>query len=149
MNSHTILTVSIRCRCRRYRRSGVSLLEILLSLVVLGVCLAAVMPLESRGVHVGMQTRLESEAHMRCQAILQELQARKQFQTQSITACEDDPRWQWKVDALPHHSSELVELRVTVERATTSAAPRARHTLTQWVRRTTELQPRESKGSGL
>ena len=147
MNSHAYSIVSIRCRRRINRRSGVSLLEILLSLVVLGVCLAAVVPLESRGVHVGMRTRFESEAHLRCQAILQELQARKQFQPQSTTAFDDDPRWKWHVDAVPHHSSELIELRVTVERVATSAAPSVRQTLTQLVRRTTELQSRGSVGS--
>lgn len=108
-------------RCRPtpagYGRRGLTLLEVLVSTVILAGTLMALSQLSSNGVRAALRTELDSAAAVRCQSKLDELLATRDFsQVGRDVPFEDDPSWYWlaKVDSGPTHS--LAQLTVVVQR---------------------------------
>jgi prepilin-type N-terminal cleavage/methylation domain-containing protein len=114
-------------------RHGLSLLEIMLALVILGLTIAAITPLQSSGVRAGLQASLETEAQLRCQAILKERIAQRQFVEQPAQPFVDDHRWRWQVEVSRKAIPQLMELRVIVEHDSSNIDGRIRCAITQLV----------------
>ena len=83
----------------RSDRRGITLLEVLLSAVILAMSLAALGQLVSNGVTAGLRSERQTEAAVRCQSKLDELLAGVEpLRAVSAVPCVDDPRWLWSVE---------------------------------------------------
>lgn len=80
-------------------RRGITLLEVLLSAVILAMSLAALGQLVSNGVTAGLRSERQTEAAVRCQSKLDELLAGVEpLRAVSAVPCSDDSRWLWSVE---------------------------------------------------
>lgn len=122
-----------RRRHRRVARRGLSLLEIMLALVILGLTIAAIAPLQARGVRAGLQANLETEARLRCHVILKERVSKRQFDDQSAQPFADDPRWTWSVETARQSIPQLLEVRVMVEHQSSNRDGQVRCAIAQLV----------------
>ncbi|MBL8826385.1 MAG: prepilin-type N-terminal cleavage/methylation domain-containing protein [Planctomycetaceae bacterium] len=122
----------------RVARRGLSLLEIMLALVILGLTIAAIAPLQARGVRAGLQASLETEAHLRCQAILKERISKRQFEDQSSQPFADDRRWTWSVETARQAIPQLLEMRVIVEHQSSNRDGQVRCAIAQLVQTQSE-----------
>src|SRR5437870_2602155 len=78
------------------RRAGTTLLEALLSVLILGLALAAIGQMVSRGVQASVRCELESEAALRCQTKLDEvLSGVEPLRDVHKVPFNDDAQWQW------------------------------------------------------
>ena len=106
---------SPRQAARSFRR-GLTLFELLLALAIFLASLAALAQLLASGSRAAAQSRLQTEAILRCESKMGELVAGiEPIKTRSTGVFGDDPRWswQWTVTDAPWPNLQLVELRVT------------------------------------
>lgn len=104
---------------RRYSRTrgGLTLLEVLVSLAILGGVVAAIGPLTSNALRAAVRAEGETEAAVRCQSQLDAiLSGVLPMQATAPTVWPDDPRWSWSVDLVPHSTPMLSLLTVIVQR---------------------------------
>ena len=119
------------------RRAGTTLLEALLSVVILGLALAAIGQMVSRGVQASVRCELESEAALRCQTKLDEVLSGAEPLRDVHKACfNDDAQWQWALTLQPGTNPDLVAATVTVDRVSPGASVlvAARYSLTRSLR---------------
>ncbi len=119
------------------RRAGTTLLEALLSVLILGLALAAIGQMVSRGVQASVRCELESEAALRCQTKLDEvLSGAEPLRDVHKVSFKDDAQWQWGLTLQPGTNPDLVAVTVTVDRVSPgpSAAVAASYSLTRSLR---------------
>ena len=105
-----------RSRTDIQRRQGLTLFEVLLSLAVLAVSLAAIGQLVSSGMRGAVQAHLQSEAVIRCQHQLGELMATcEAIPNLSEQPFPDDSNWTWSASSSDTEENGLVSVVVTVK----------------------------------
>lgn len=102
---------------RSPQRVGLTLLEVLVSIAILGAAIAAIGPLTSNALRAAVRAEVETEAAVRAQSQLDALLSGViPAQVTPPTVCDDDPRWSWSVDLAPHADPRLSVMTVTVQR---------------------------------
>lgn len=103
---------------RRTSRRGLSLLEVILAIAILGGSLAVIFQLVRIGMISAMQTRLRSEANILCDAKMAEVSAGVlELQPAAATVFAENPDWLFQVDVQESKQLGLLLLTVTVEQA--------------------------------
>lgn len=120
-----------RRRTIRARR-GLTLLEILLSLALLGGAMAAVSQLITTGTQAAVQSRLRSQAILLCETKMAEVVAGAvPLQVVSgATMPEATPDWTWSLVMGPGPRTDVLQVQVTVSHQ----SRRAGYTLTRLMR---------------
>lgn len=96
-------------------RNGLTLLEMLLSAVILATALSVLAQHNSSGTTAALRSQLETEAAMRCQSQLNRLLCEKDMPSNlSERPFEDDPRWHWSAHRSPSKYAGLWMLTVEV-----------------------------------
>ena len=99
---------------RHCDRSGLTLLEIVLSLALFCGAAAALSQLAWNGSRATVQARLKTQATIRCEAKLNEILAGvEQMVAKSNVPFPDDSHWTWSQVVTPSSHAELVQLDVT------------------------------------
>ena len=101
---------------RDARRQGLTLLEVLLSLGLFLGALAALSQLWYGGVRAAVQSRLSTQAILRCESKLNEVVAGAvPLQTTGNTPFDDDSSWTWsvQVETGQHTDAVLVTVKVS------------------------------------
>ena len=116
-------------------RSGLTLLEIVLSLAIFFGSLAALSQLAWNGSRAAVQARLLTQATIRCEAKMNEVLAGAEaMQSRSGMSFPDDSNWTWSevVNASSH--PELVQIDLTVSHHGSSRLTGVSVTLRRWAR---------------
>ena len=102
-------------------RNGFTLLEVLLSAVILAASLAALGQLISNGTTAGIRSQRQTEAALRCQSKLDELLAGVEvLRTVSETPFADSSRWLWNAE-VQATSESLRRVTVSVRNANSTS----------------------------
>ncbi|MCH9655449.1 MAG: hypothetical protein K0U86_08235 [Planctomycetes bacterium] len=117
-------------------RSGITLLEVLISLSIFLGALAAISQLISIGSRAALQAQLRTQAIIKCQSKLAEVLAGVQpMESVSLIAFEDDDEnWKWSLDVEPGDYENLLKLMVTVQYAGETETIFSSYQLTRQVR---------------
>lgn len=116
-------------------RRGLTLLEIVLSLVIFGGSMVALSQLASSGSRAAVQGRLKTQATIRCEAKLNEVLAGiEPMQSTSGVAFPDNSSWTWSMVVTPSSHPELVQLDVSVSHQGRSRLANVNVTLRRWAR---------------
>lgn len=98
-------------------RAGLTLLEVLVSIAILGAVVAALGPLTSNALRAAVRAEVETEAAVRCQSQLDALlSGAVPLRATPPTSCTDDARWSWNAELVPHATPGLSVILVTVRR---------------------------------
>lgn len=115
MRARCRLNVATRCRFRS-SRSGLTILEVLLSLGLFLGALAALSQLWYGGVRASVQARLSTQAILRCESKLNEAVAGViPLQSTSDAPFEDDPTWTWSLQVSSSPQANVLRLVVNVK----------------------------------
>jgi type II secretion system protein I len=105
-------------RCR-----GLTLFEVLLSLAIFVMAMAAIGQLVSNGMRGAVRARLETQAVLRCESKLAEVLAGiEPLQAVSSTTFPDDPNWNWSLSIAAGPTEDLLDLEVLVEHPASTGA---------------------------
>lgn len=103
---------------------GFTLLEILVSLAILGLALTATSQLVTRGVQSGLRQDAESTAALLCRSKLDEVLAGSEpLRPVTDARLTNQPDWRWSLEILPLTSDELQLVTITFERTPAPAMP--------------------------
>jgi len=117
-------------------RSGLTLLEVLISLSIFLGALAAISQLIGIGSRAALQAQLRTQAIMKCQSKLSEVLAGVQ-PMESITMAafeEEGDNWKWSLNVEPGAYENLLKLMVTVQYIGDSETVSTSYQLTRQVR---------------
>lgn len=99
----------------RAARRGLTLLEVLLSVAILGLALAVIGNLTGGGVRAALRCEHDAEAATRCQSQLDLLLAgATPLRESRWQPCEDDARWEWSVSIEPSVTPTVAQVTVAV-----------------------------------
>jgi general secretion pathway protein I len=130
--AHRLQPLSIAVR---RSRSGLTLLEIVLSLAIFFGAIAALSQLATNGTRATVTARLKTQATIRCQTKLNEVLAGVEpMQSRSDTAFPDDSRWTWSQVVTPSDHRELVQIDLTVSHRGNSRLASVSVSLRRWAR---------------
>ncbi|MCA9187039.1 MAG: prepilin-type N-terminal cleavage/methylation domain-containing protein [Pirellulaceae bacterium] len=123
---------------RRYRQThitkGLSLLEVMLALAILGVAIAALGELVRVGMRSAEQARDITEAQLICEAKLGQLASGViPLQGANNAAVEWDNNWVYSVQVQNASQQNVVSVTVSVQPARETASNRATVTQVQWM----------------
>jgi prepilin-type N-terminal cleavage/methylation domain-containing protein len=119
----------------RGRRRGLTLLEVLISLLIFVGAMAAIGQLISNGVRGAVQSRLETQAILRCESKVAEVVAGViPLQPTGAVPFPDNPSWTWSLQMQPGPHPDLLLFQVTVEHAAGSNVGRTTFRLTRLLR---------------
>lgn len=121
-------------RVSRCRSRGLTLFEVLISLVIFIGAMAAIGQLVSNGVRAALQARFQTQAAMMCEAKLAEVVAGVVPLTQSQAAYPDDPDWSWSLALAAAPVPGLLKVDVTVQRQGTNAKGKVVFTMARYIR---------------
>lgn len=120
---------------RTFARSGLTLLEIVLSLAIFCGSMVALSQLAWNGSRAAVQGRLKTQATIRCEAKLNEVLAGiEPMQSTSGAQFADSSAWTWSMVVTPSSHPELVQLDVTVSHLGKSRLSNVNVTLRRWAR---------------
>ncbi len=103
---------------RRTVAKGLSLLEVLLSIAILGASMVVIGNMFFLGARSAMRARLRSDANILCDAKMAELAAGfLDLASTSGQAIAENPEWTYSVDIQPSAQRGLLVATVTVEQA--------------------------------
>ena len=124
-------------------RSGFSLFEVVISLGIFGLAIAAIYQLVSLGVRASLQSQLKTEALIRCESKMGELLSG----VTPFTAVDHQPfeeefsaKWAWSLEVLPAPVEQLYLLHVSVHHLGESTQEQVTVTLTRFARDPDELK---------
>ena len=134
--------VEPRSRTRRKRRTrsscaraGFTLFEILLSLGLFLGALAMLSQLWYGGVRASVQSRLRTQAIMRCESKLSEAVAGAiPLQAVSATPFDDDASWTWNMQVLPGPHADVLLVVVNVAHPGQGGLSSSSHQLSRLIR---------------
>ena len=114
---------SVGSRASRSRRKGLSLLEVILAIAILGSAMAVIGNLFFLGYRSALQTRLRSDANILADTKMAELAAGV-IPVESVgnQAIEENPLWSYSVDVGSSDQLGLLTATVTVTQTDAAAA---------------------------
>lgn len=121
----------------RSERSGLSLLEVLISVAIFLGALTAIMQLLNTGRESEVSARLKTEAVLRCEAKMAEIVSGiEKAESKSDGTFPDDEagHWHWSADVGSGSATSLLQITVTVEHLPDGQNPNASFTLTRYMR---------------
>jgi type II secretion system protein I len=102
---------------QRRLRSGLSLLEVLIALAIFLFSLAAITQLIDIGNANALEISWLGKASLLAQSRLAEVMAGSiALSSQSEVTCDEDPDWNWSIDAEPDNAPGLYRVKITVGR---------------------------------
>ena len=105
------------------KRNGLSLLEVILAVAILGGALAVIGQLLNLGYRSAVEAKLRSDANILADATMAEVAAGIiPLQSHSATAIDGNPEWLYSVDVQPAETLGLLSVLVTVEQSPMTAA---------------------------
>jgi general secretion pathway protein I len=117
------------------RRSGLTLLEVLVSVAIFTLSVAALSQLLATGVRASVQSRLQTQAIIRCESKLAEMLVGVEPLTSvSDAPFEDDPNWVWSAEVFAAPVPDLLEVVVTVSHVSESNLGTVSFSLQRYVR---------------
>lgn len=103
-------------RRRRVQRPGLSLLEAMFAIAILGLSLAAIGRLVQIGFRAAGRASQMSQAQMLCDAKMAEVAAGAlPLAASSGTPCPEAPGWQYSIELQPAQQIGLLVVKVTVQ----------------------------------
>jgi Tfp pilus assembly protein PilV len=104
---------------RRGGRIGLSLLEVILALTILGVSLAVLGELVRLGARAAANARDMTMAQLLCESMMSQIAAQESGPVAvGETGFPDDPEWSYSVDVQSIDQPGLVQVTVTVQKST-------------------------------
>lgn len=119
------------------RRSGLSLLEIIISVAIFMASLAAIMEGLQIGRRSELSARLQSEAVLRCETVMGEiLSGVKEASSAQGNRFDDDEtgNWEWTAEVTEAGTTGLLQVTVLVEHRPGGEEPNAAFTLVRFMR---------------
>lgn len=115
-------------------RRGLSLLEVILAIAILGMSMVTLAELVRIGSRSAREARELTVAQLLCEAKLSEV-AMGLVPAQAATQqpCETDPNWVFSIDVQPANETGLMIVMVRVSEAQPSAPRPLEFTLTRWM----------------
>jgi len=102
----------------RRRRNGLSLLEVILAVAILGGAMAIVLELVSLGMKSAQAARLRSEANLLCDTKMAEISAGVlELQSYASTPIQEDPDWLFQCNVQESSFLGLLVVTMAVEQA--------------------------------
>ena len=112
----------LRAKRRRERRRGLSLLEVILSIAILGTSMAIIGQVFFAGYRSAVKARDLSDATILCDSVMAELAAGSiDFQSTSSATIPNIPGWEYSVETVESDVSGLLLTTVAVSRTGSSA----------------------------
>lgn len=116
-------------------RSGLTLLEILVSTAILSASVAAIMQVLSVGHNSRLRALLDAEATLRCESMMGELVAGvRPLASSESTPFDDNANWLWSATVSDQGSTSLLQVDVVVEHVPSNDRPNASASLKRYVR---------------
>ena len=131
MRLHTVGSTSLGCR------SGLTLLEIIISVAIFMASLAAIMEGLQIGRRSELSARLQSEAVLRCETVMGEiLSGVKEAASAQGNPFDDDEtgNWEWTAEVTDAGTTGLLQVTVLVEHRPGGEEPNAAFTLVRFMR---------------
>ena len=117
------------------RRTGFTLLEVVLALGIFMLALAAVSEVLGVGARANLAARLETQAMLRAESKLAELAAGAlPFRSIQGAPFTDDPQWTYSVLIAPTPAAKLLQVDVRVARQSTGRLANVSVALRKWMR---------------
>lgn len=116
---HVIRSKNSLSKCvsrRNSLRRGLSLLEVILSIAILGMAMVAISQLYFLGYRSALQTRYRSEANMLVDSKMAELASGVLPLESGGGSIEENPDWSYSIDIQSSQQPGLLLTTVTVER---------------------------------
>lgn len=125
-------------RIRSSKRHGLSLMEVVLALAILGISLAMIGELIRLGSRAGEAARDDLESQLICESLINEVAASTQVPEPVIDQPVDElGEWLYSVETQPVDEGGLLAVRVSVRRADKQESTSARivppYSLTRWI----------------
>jgi len=119
---------------KTWRRRGLTLLEVILAIAILGGCLAVIGELVRVGSRHASEARHLTKAQILCESTMEEIVAGI-LPAEAVTASvyENDPDWVYSVTTNYLDQEGLIEVRVMVEQVNTDALYPLTTSLTRWM----------------
>jgi prepilin-type N-terminal cleavage/methylation domain-containing protein len=115
-------------------RRGLSLLEVILALSILGVSLAVIGELIRLGTKAGEVARNDTESQLLCESLINEIAAGAQLPEVVTDAPLDElGEWVYSVETQPVDQAGLIAVRVSVRLADASPSGPPAFSLTRWI----------------
>jgi prepilin-type N-terminal cleavage/methylation domain-containing protein len=115
-------------------RSGLSLLEVMLAIAILGLALATMGELVRLGTQAAGETRDLTKAQLLCEGIASELAAGiLPLEPAEETPYELDPEWTYSVSVAPLNEGGLLGVTVMVQKVIEQSERPVYFTLTRWM----------------
>jgi len=116
-------------------RSGLSLLEVILSTAIFLGALTAIMSVLQVGHRSRIEAVLTADGVLRCETIMSELIAGvRPLASSGSETFEDDPKWFWTATVSDQGSTSLMKVDVTVEHKVNGTRTNAVWSLTRYIR---------------
>ncbi len=117
------------------RRSGITLLEVVIALAIFLGAVAVISEIVSTGSRAAIRAQLQSEAVLRAETRLHEVVAGVYpLEIVQGVAFEDDPKWQWSLLILDGPHPDVLHLEVTAAHVRSSGTVDAEFTLARLMR---------------
>ncbi len=115
-------------------RRGLSLLEVILAVAILGGCLAVTGELVRLGVRHAEEARELTRAQLLCESKMEEIAAGvAATESASTVPFETDPDWTYTVDVSQLDQQQLTLVRVTVQQLESDRLYPITFTLSRWI----------------
>ena len=116
-------------------RHGMTLLEIILALTIFFGAMAALSQLAWNGSRAAVQSRLKTQAIVRCEAKLAEVVAGVEpLQPKTRVPFPDNDQWLYSISVADSQFPDLLQLQVSVAHAGNSSLSRVEFSLSRWMR---------------
>lgn len=143
----SVLPRSVRSPNLLFRR-GLSLLEVILAVAILGGCLAVTGELVRMGVRHAEEARELTRAQLLCESKMEEIAAGvTALESASMVPFETDPDWTYTVDVSPLDTQQLTLVRVTVQELESDRLYPITFTLSRWILNSTSTDGGTSSGT--
>jgi type II secretion system protein I len=118
----------------RHRKSGLSLLEVILAIAILAGCIAVIGELVRLGSRQAEEARELTTAQLLCESKIAEIAAGViPAEAASSVAFENDPRWLYSIAINSLDQEDLLDVRVTVEQSEPTRQQPLSFTLVCWM----------------
>ncbi|MCH2202560.1 MAG: hypothetical protein MK102_11365 [Fuerstiella sp.] len=120
---------------QKAHRSGVSLLEVLVSTTILVASVTAIMQVLNVGHNSQLSAVLDAEAILRCESMMGELLAGvRPLESSGPEPFEDDTNWNWTASVTDQGSTSLLEVEILVEHTPSAQVSNSSWSLKRYVR---------------